>query len=165
DIRAFIELCARHRLFVCLRIGPWVHGEARNGGTPDWILRKKYLVDRSNDIVYQNYVRRYFSQMIHQFEGLYYKDGGNIVAIQLENEYWYAKKGEPHMAWLKSLVKELGADVPMYTVTGWGGGSVPPLEMIPLWGGYPDAPWVEHVGVEYQPENFRFNPFRDNKHI
>ena len=37
--------------------------------------------------------------------------------------------------------------------------------MIPLWGGYPDAPWVEHVGVEYQPENFRFNPFRDNKHI
>lgn len=165
DIRAFVELCAKHHLFVCLRIGPWVHGEARNGGTPDWILRKKYLVDRSNDVVYQHYVRRYFSQMIHQFEGLYYKDGGNIVAIQLENEYWYAKKGEPHMAWLKSLAKELGADVPMYTVTGWGGGSVPPLEMIPLWGGYPDAPWVEHVGVEYQPENFRFNPFRDNKHI
>ncbi|WP_418815088.1 hypothetical protein, partial [Phascolarctobacterium faecium] len=25
--------------------GPWSHGEARNGGTPDWILQKKYLKD------------------------------------------------------------------------------------------------------------------------
>lgn len=165
DIRAFIQLCTKHHLWVYPRLGPWAHGEARNGGTPDWALRKKYLVDRSNDVVYQNYVRRYFSQMLRQFEGLYYKDGGNIVGIQLENEYWYAQKGEAHMAWLKSVAKEYGADVPMYTVTGWGGGSVPHLEMIPLWGGYADAPWVEHIGVEHQPGNFKFDPFRDNKHI
>lgn len=165
DLRCFIKLCQKHGLFVVPRLGPWSHGEARNGGTPDWILQKKYLKDRSNDVVYQNYVRRYFAQIAKQLEGLYYKDGGNIIGIQLENEYWYGKAGEPHIQWLKDLALENGIDVPMYTVTGWGDGSVPPFEVIPLWGGYADAPWVEHVGKEYQPGNFIFDSFRDNKNI
>lgn len=165
DLRSFIKLCRKHDLFVVPRLGPWSHGEARNGGTPDWILQKKYLKDRSNDIVYQNYVKRYFSQIAKQLEGFYYKEGGNIIGIQLENEYWYGKAGEPHIQWLKDTARENGIDVPVYTVTGWGDGSVPPFEVIPLWGGYADAPWVEHVGKEYQPGNFQFDSFRDNKHI
>ena len=59
DMRSFIKLCRKHGLFVVPRLGPWSHGEARNGGTPDWILQKKYLKDRSNDVVYQNYVKRF----------------------------------------------------------------------------------------------------------
>ena len=165
DLRSFIKLCRKHGLFVVPRLGPWSHGEARNGGTPDWILQKKYLKDRSNDVVYQNYVKRYFTQIANQLKGLYYKDGGNIIGIQLENEYWYGKEGEPHIQWLKDTALENGIDVPMYTVTGWGDGSVPPFEVIPLWGGYADAPWVEHVGKEYQPGNFLFDSFRDNENI
>ncbi len=165
DLRSFIQLCGKHGMLVIPRLGPWSHGEARNGGTPDWILQKKYIKDRSNDVVYQHYVRRYFSEIAKQLSGLYYKDGGNVIGIQLENEYWYAKKGEAHIQWLKDTALELGIDVPLYTVTGWGDGSVPPLEVIPLWGGYADAPWVEHVEKEYQPGNFQFNYFRDNEHI
>lgn len=165
DLRAFVELCKEQDMLVFLRIGPWAHGEARNGGTPDWILRKKFIKDRSNDVVYQNYVRRYFAQIAAQVNGLYYKDGGNIVGIQLENEYWYAKAGEEHIQWLKDTALKLGMEVPIYTVTGWGNGSVPPYQVIPLWGGYPDAPWVEHVNKEFQPGNFKFDSFRDNKHI
>ena len=36
---------------------------------------KKNLKDRSNDVVYQNYVKRYFTQIANQLKGLYYKDG------------------------------------------------------------------------------------------
>ena len=113
NLRSFIKLCKKHGLYVIPRLGPWSHGEARNGGTPDWILQKKYLKDRSNDVVYQNYVKRYFSQIAKQLEGLYYKDGGNIIGIQLENEYWYGKAGESHIQWLKDLALENGIDVPM----------------------------------------------------
>lgn len=105
DLRAFIQLCQKHGMSVYPRIGPWSHGEARNGGTPDWILRKKFLKDRSNDPVYQNYVVRYFGEVANQMKGLYYKDGGNIIGIQLENEYWYAKDGEPHIQWLKDAAR------------------------------------------------------------
>lgn len=26
---------------VWLRIGPWAHGECRNGGFPDWLVKKE----------------------------------------------------------------------------------------------------------------------------
>ncbi|MFR8554195.1 MAG: hypothetical protein ACLVEU_12500 [Bacteroides cellulosilyticus] len=45
----------------------------------------------------------------------------------MENEYWYGKEGESHIQWLKDTALENGIDVPMYTVTGWGDGSVPPF--------------------------------------
>lgn len=165
NLRAFVQLCAKHGMYCYPRIGPWSHGEARNGGTPDWILRKRYIKDRSNDPVYQSYVRKYFAEIARNLQGLYYKDGGNIIGIQLENEYWYAKEGEPHIQWLKKTARELGIDVPLYTVTGWGGGSVPPYEVIPLWGGYADEPWIEKVKQNILPFNFMFDSFRDNKHI
>lgn len=165
DLRSFIKLCEKHGMYVIVRLGPWAHGEARNGGTPDWILNKKYINDRSNDVVYQNYVKRYFAQIAKQLEGLCYKDGGNVTGIQLENEYWHAKEGEAHIQWLKDTAKNLGLDVPMYTVTGWSNGSVPPFEVIPLWGAYADEPWDQQIEKIYRPGNFEFALFRDNKNI
>jgi beta-galactosidase len=38
NLRRFIELCATHGMYVWIRIGPWDHGEVRNGGLPDWVL-------------------------------------------------------------------------------------------------------------------------------
>ena len=165
DIRAFVQLCAKHGLYVVPRLGPWSHGEARNGGTPDWILKKKLIKNRSNDVVYQQYVRRYFEQIANQLKGLYYKDGGPVIGIQLENEYWYGKEGEPHIKWLKDTAMNLGINVPFYTVTGWGNGSVPLFEVIPLWGAYADAPWAENTDTIYQPGNYMFDSFRDDKNI
>ena len=165
DLRAFVVLCQQHGMYVYPRIGPWSHGEARNGGTPDWILRKQYLTDRSNDLVYQTHVARYFGEIARQLEGLYYGDGGPVIGIQLENEYWWAKEGEPHIRWLKETARGLGIDVPLYTVTGWGDGSVPPFEVLPLWGGYADEPWIQSIQKNVLPYSFRFDSFRDSDHI
>lgn len=32
NVRKFVELCKKHDMFVFLRVGPWAHGECRNGG-------------------------------------------------------------------------------------------------------------------------------------
>ena len=34
DLRHFVQLCAKAGLYSYPRIGPWAHGEARNGGFP-----------------------------------------------------------------------------------------------------------------------------------
>jgi beta-galactosidase len=68
DLRRFIQLCQKHGLYVFLRIGPWSHGEVRNGGFPDWLLTKG--VTRRNDPQYLSYVRRYFGQVGDQVKGL-----------------------------------------------------------------------------------------------
>jgi hypothetical protein len=164
DLRSFVKLCQECGLLVYPRIGPWCHGEVRNGGTPDWILTKKFLVDRSNDPVYQSYVDRYFRQIAEQLHGLMYKDGGPVIGIQLENEYWRGKSGEDHILWLKRTAKKYGLDVPMYTVTGWGNAAVPAREVIPLWGAYPSEPWnsdIERITKNYAFE-FAYNQDDEN---
>lgn len=165
DVRAFVKLCQKFHLYAYPRIGPWAHGEARNGGTPDWILRKKLMKDRTNHPVYQDYAKRFIHEIGIQLHGLYYKDGGPIIGVQLENEYTRGKGGEEHILWLKSVARAEGLDVPLYTVTGWGNATVPTLEVVPLFGAYPDAPWANHIHKEISEANFCFDSFRDNEKI
>ncbi len=49
NLRHFVELCGKHGMYVVARIGPWDHGEVRNGGFPDWLLAKAKV--RTNDPV------------------------------------------------------------------------------------------------------------------
>jgi hypothetical protein len=141
DLRAFAQLCAKHGMYVIARIGPWDHGEVRNGGLPDWVLKQGPT--RENDPVYLASVRTWYGQVGEQLKGLLWKDGGPVIAIQLENEY--AKRGpragEGHILELKKLALASGLDVPLYLVTGWDDAVVPPRAVIPVYGGYPDAPW------------------------
>ncbi len=86
NLRKFIELCAANQVKVILRIGPFGHGEIRNGALPDWLLGK-LLTIRSNDPNYLSYVDRFYQFIGQQVTGLLFKDGGPIFAIQLENEF------------------------------------------------------------------------------
>ena len=86
DLRHFIELCAQYDMPAIVRIGPFGHGEIRNGALPDWLLGNPLTV-RSNDPAYLAYVERLYNQIGEQLRGLMFRDGGPVVAIQLENEY------------------------------------------------------------------------------
>lgn len=156
DLRSFVQLCDRHGLWVYPRIGPWCHGEVRNGGLPDWIMKRKDFNVRTNDPGYLYYADRWYREIGKQLEGLYYKNGGPVIGIQLENEYWRGKEGEQHILWLKQTAVKHGMDVPLYTVTGWKNASVPENEVIPLWGGYPAAPWNSDVKKIETNENYIF---------
>ena len=89
DLRRFLLLCKKHGMSVIIRIGPFSHGEIRNGGLPDWLFAKPLEV-RSNDPEYLRYVRRFYTEIGHQVEGLCYKDGGPVIGCQLENEMQHA---------------------------------------------------------------------------
>ena len=167
NLRKFVELCKKVDIKLCLRLGPWVHGECRNGGFPDWVvdLMDEGVVLRSNDEVYMSYVRRYWEQIAKQVEGLMDKDGGPVIAMQLENEYGHVggftgEKGNAHIRALESLAKELGMDVPMYTATGWGGAVIG--DALPVMGGYCDAPWDQSVGELSANTNFIISHVRND---
>ncbi len=89
DVRHFIELCQKHGLRVWIRIGPFCHGEIRNGGLPDWLFAKNLNI-RSNDPNYLQYVERLYDEIARQLKGLYYKDGGPIIGCQIENEHQHS---------------------------------------------------------------------------
>ncbi|MBQ3427468.1 MAG: beta-galactosidase [Clostridia bacterium] len=144
DLRAFVIECNEFGLDVLLRIGPYAHGECRNGGFPDWLLEKPFEL-RDNNEGYMHYTKILYEKIYKQVKGLLYKDGGNIIGIQLENEN---PCNAPHLARLKEIAVEVGFEVPLYTVTGWNnerGAEIPVNDVLPVFGGYPEAPWEKHT--------------------
>jgi len=141
DLRRFAQLCAKHHMYVWLRVGPWAHGEARNGGFPDWVA--KLPNTRTNDPTYLHYVQLFYNQIGQQVQGLTFKDGGPIIGTQLENEYGLhgSGRGAEHILTLKQLAVAAGIDTPIFSVTGWPSLDFPPREVIPVSGGYPDGFW------------------------
>ena len=162
NLRAFIETCKDEGVYFFLRIGPWAHGEVRNGGLPDWVQHGGYEL-RSNNEDYLKHVKNYFERVYKEVKGLFFKDGGPIIGLQIENEYGHAggfrgEKGEAHMRQLKDMLVDIGYDVPFYTATGWGGGVVIDGEMLPVFGGYVDAPWSHSLEALPANGNFVFSP-------
>ncbi len=161
DVRAFVLACAEQGLDVMLRIGPWAHGECRNGGFPDW-LQHSGLPLRTNDPAYMAKARGWFEQIYRQVQGLLYKDGGPVIGIQIENELTDAAD---HLMALKYLAKGVGLDVPIYTATGWNnqyGARMPVDEFLPVFSAYADHPWddtVEELPLSYL---YSFVPFRND---
>ncbi len=141
NLREFTELCAKHQMYVYPRIGPWAHAEVRNGGLPDWVLKNSPV--RQDDPTYLGEVQSFFSQIAGQLHGLLWKDGGPVIGIQIENEYRDSGhgKGDEHIRTLKKMAIDDGLDAPLYTVTGWDGAAVPLDAVLPVFGGYADAPW------------------------
>ena len=67
NLRGFLEAAKKVGISVFLRLGPWVHAEARNGGFPDWLQKKQDEIDlRSNDPAYLAYVRRLWEKVYEQ---------------------------------------------------------------------------------------------------
>jgi hypothetical protein len=138
DVAAFTDLCAATGLDLVLRIGPWCHGEARNGGFPDWVQQAP-VVHRTDDPAYLDLVREWFGQLAAALDGRC-GPGGTVLGIQLENEL-YDQPG--HIVTLKRLAREAGISAPLWTATAWGGADLPPEEVLPLYGGYGDGFWVD----------------------
>ena len=138
DVAAFVDLCAETGLDVILRIGPWVHGEARNGGFPDWVQGLS-VRHRTDDPVYLSLVRQWFGSLGEALDGRC-SPSGTVLGIQLENEL-YDQPG--HLLTLKRLAREAGLSAPLWTATAWGGAELPPEEVLPLYGGYGDGFWVD----------------------
>ena len=81
DLRGFLEVCEKHHMMVIVRVGPFDHGEMRNGGLPDWLYGKPYEV-RDNNPGFLEAVRRLFRALHGQMDGHYFRQGGCIVGTQ-----------------------------------------------------------------------------------
>lgn len=165
NLRRFVELCKELDLKVHLRFGPYCNAEIKNGGLPDWIVENKNLKTRSNDPLYLEYTRRWYQAVYDQVKGLLWKDGGPIMALQLENEYVKQGMIVSHLLNLKKMVVQIGFDVPIYSMTHWMDSEYPKGEIVPYAGFYIEAPWTASGKNEIPTSNFEFftyNRLSDN---
>ncbi|WJH29538.1 beta-galactosidase [Paenibacillus sp. CC-CFT742] len=159
NLRHFIDLCAKLDLPLILRIGPFCHGEVRNGGIPDWVVSKPIEI-RSNDPAYLKLTRRLYREIASQMKGSLYQDGGPVIAVQLENEFMHAGApndawgyrtgkflssgtgGTTHLAELRRIAEDAGIRPLFFTATAWGGAAVPEEGFLPMLAGYAYTSWL-----------------------
>ncbi len=87
DIAEYIREAQSNGLNVILRPGPYVCAEWELGGYPSWLLKDRSLILRSNDPKYNTAVKKWFARLAQEVTPLLLKNGGPIIAVQVENEY------------------------------------------------------------------------------
>src|SRR5690606_31207397 len=137
DVAAFLTACDQVGLDVVLRIGPWCHGEVRNGGFPDWVIESA-ATTRTDDPGYLELVSTWFTRLGSEVAAS--AGRARMIGIQLENELY----DQPdHLRTLKTMARRAGLTAPVWTATAWGGADLPEGEVLPLYGGYGDGFWVD----------------------
>jgi hypothetical protein len=162
SLRDFLQVCQELNLLAIVRMGPWAHGEARNGGFPDWVANASFWPEKGpwkNRTTHPEFMRlteALYRQIAAQMSGLLWKDGGPVIGVQHDNECWNL----PYLFALKQLARDCGVDVPFYTMTGWNGVGIPDAGLLPLFGGYADGFWSE--GKLGYRKSFMFTCIRDD---
>ncbi len=121
DIGAFIDLCREEGMWVLFRPGPFVCGEWDMGGLPTYLIKKGPAVLRCTaNKDFMKAQQRYLEQMAKIAVPRLCSKGGNILMIQLENEYGSYNSGhdeKAYLEWLKNFWEKKGAG-PFYFSEG-----------------------------------------------
>ena len=115
DIAEFIRTAQEEGLYVILRPGPYVCAEWEMGGLPWWLLKKKDIALRTLDPYYMERVGIFMKEVGKQLAPLQVNKGGNIIMVQVENEYGSYGINKPYVSAVRDLVRESGfTDVPLF---------------------------------------------------
>ena len=115
DIAAFVRTAQEEGLWVVLRPSPYVCAEWEFGGYPYWLQTEKGLVVRSRESQYLHEYRRYLMALGKQLAPLQINHGGNILMIQVENEYGSYGSSKEYLATNRQIFREAGFDGLLYT--------------------------------------------------
>ena len=124
DLIKFIETCAKYGIYVILRPGPFICAEWDFGGLPYWLLKEEGMVFRSSDEVYLRHVDDWFKVLFAKIKPHMYMNGGNIIMVQIENEYGsYTTCDQAYLKHLADVTRDLlGKDTLLFTTDGPGEG-------------------------------------------
>ena len=115
DIAKFCRLAQKHGMYVIVRPGPYVCAEWEMGGLPWWLLKKEDVQLRTLDPYYMERVGIFMNEVGKQLADLQISRGGNIIMVQVENEYSSYATDKPYVAAVRDLVRESGfTDVPLF---------------------------------------------------
>lgn len=115
DIARFCRLAQKHGMYVIVRPGPYVCAEWEMGGLPWWLLRKDGIRLRTNDPYYLERVGLFLKAVGKELAPLQLSRGGNILMVQVENEYGAYATDKAHVAAIRDMVRAAGfTDVTLF---------------------------------------------------
>jgi beta-galactosidase len=131
DLDRFLTATREAGLHAIVRPSPYICAEWENGGLPWWLLADPGVrALRCQDPGFLARVERWFDELLPRLVPHQVTRGGNVLMMQIENEYGSYGTDTGYLRHLAELMRERGVDVPLFTSDGpddffLTGGSVP----------------------------------------
>lgn len=132
DIEEFLSTAQELGLYAIVRPGPYICSEWDFGGLPWWLLKSDSMHLRCMDSEYLSAVDRYFDNMIPRIAKHQITNGGNVILVQVENEYGSYGDDSEYIRYLAKGLTDRGINIPLFTSDGAAyqmltGGTVPEI--------------------------------------
>lgn len=143
DLEAYIDIANELGLNVILRPGPYICAEWEMGGLPAWLLNYPNLTIRCNDELFISKVERYYNELLGRIVPKLSTNGGNIIMMQIENEYGSYGDDHEYMQRIAEIYKKAGVDCLLFTSDGASssmlqGGTLPKYPCVANFGSRPN---------------------------
>jgi beta-galactosidase len=142
DIVKYVETAKELGLYVILRPGPYICAEWDFGGLPAWLLKYNDMALRCMDEEYLSKVRRYYKELLERLRPHFAVNGGNIVMLQVENEYGSYGDDHDYMQAILDIYKDMNLECLFFTSDGpshsmLNGGTLPGVLSVANFGSHP----------------------------
>ena len=120
DLERFLNTCAKYNMHVILRPGPYICAEWDFGGLPYWLLKEPGIVFRTNETVYMKHCDDWLNVLYAKIRPYMHHNGGNIIMVQVENEYGsYKRCNKAYMKHMADMARlGLGHETFLFTTDG-----------------------------------------------
>lgn len=132
DIEKYLEIAQKVGLYAIVRPGPYICAEWDFGGLPAWLLKDKNMQIRCMYPDYLKCVERFYKELLPRLVPHLQSNGGNIIAMQVENEYGSYGNDKEYLRYVEKLTRDCGIDCLLFTSDGntnnmISGGSLPDI--------------------------------------
>ena len=110
DLAAFMEVCKKNGMWAIVRPGPYACAEWEMGGLPWWLLKNRDVELRTLDSKFFEPAVRFERKIAEVLAPYRLENGGNIIMLQVENEYGSYDKNKPYMSAMRDALREAGWD-------------------------------------------------------
>lgn len=118
DIAEFVKIAKEEGLWVVMRPSPYACAEWEFGGYPWWLLKDKDLKVRGKDPKFLQAYKNYVMQVGKQLSPYLVTHGGNILMVQIENEYGSYSNDKEYLDINRKIFREAGFDGELFTCDG-----------------------------------------------
>lgn len=115
DVVKFVKTAEELGLYVILRPSPYICAEWEFGGLPGWLLSGDGMRLRVSDPAFLGHVKDYYNVLLPILKPLQITEGGNVILMQVENEYGYFGNDKLYMERLRNMLRAGGITVPLIT--------------------------------------------------
>jgi beta-galactosidase len=115
DVAEFVRIAKEEGVWVVMRPSPYVCAEWEFGGYPYWLQKDTSLKVRSQDPKFLKAYRNYINRLAKELVPLQVTNGGNILMIQIENEYGSYSNDVTYLDINRKIFQEAGLNVPLFT--------------------------------------------------